>query len=201
MPQLAQNQIEDWNRLQDAFHAYRTGDAAVVGGLFSELGKRLYRFFNARTHDASDSDDLTQATLLKIHVSRHSFNSALSLKTWVFTVAQRTLIDHWRKHSQSGAHESIDDFKNSAEVVSEQGILDLASQISLRRSLEGVLLGLKPSERSIVYLSVVEGLSMAELAHVVDSTEGAIKVKVHRLLKSLREQLHKEDIEGNGGQT
>lgn len=188
---------DEWGHLQVAFEAYRKGDAAVVSGLFSELGKRLYKFFFARTRNDSDSDDLTQAALLKIHLSRHAFNNDLSLKTWTFTVAQRTLIDHWRKRSRVDANESLESEQSHLESVHDKSIIDLASQISMRRSLEDALQALKPLDRSIVYLSVTEGLSMAELAHVLESTEGAVKVRVHRLLKGLRKQLLEDEVDSD----
>lgn len=188
---------DEWGHLQVAFEAYRNGDAAVVSGLFSELGKRLYKFFFARTRNDSDSDDLTQAALLKIHLSRHAFNNDLSLKTWTFTVAQRTLIDHWRKRSRVDANENLESEQSHLESVHDKSIIDLASQISMRRSLEDALQTLKPLDRSIVYLSVTEGLSMAELAHVLESTEGAVKVRVHRLLKGLRKQLLEDEVDSD----
>ncbi|MEY3902120.1 MAG: hypothetical protein RL189_1426 [Pseudomonadota bacterium] len=186
---------DEWGHLQVAFEAYRNGDAAVVSGLFSDLGNRLHKFFFARTRNDSDSDDLTQAALLKIHLSRHSFNNDMSLKTWAFTVAQRTLIDHWRKRSRVDSNESLESEQSHLESVHDKSIIDLASQISMRRSLEDALQTLKPLDRSIVYLSVSEGLSMAELARVLESTEGAVKVRVHRLLKGLRKQLLDDDVE------
>lgn len=193
-------QSENWIHLHESFKAYRDGDATVVSPLFSELGQRLHRFFMARTRNDSDSDDLTQATLLKIHLSRNSFNSSLSLKTWAFTIAQRTLIDHWRKKSRTDLGDTLEAVENSADYYNENSLLDLASQIALRRSLEKVIATLKPLDRSIVYLSVEEGLSMAELAQVLDSTEGAVKVRVHRLLKGLREKLG-EASQTEGAQT
>jgi RNA polymerase sigma-70 factor (ECF subfamily) len=168
------------------FLDYLSGEASVVNALFSTLGRIVRGFFLARTRSEADSDDLTQATLLKIHLSRQSFDSRLSLKTWVFTIAHRTLIDHWRKKSRADLTESLDDSFDSIELGGSPGTIELADLISLRALLEKGLDSLKPLDRSIVYLGVVEGLSMAELAVVVNSNEGAIKVRLHRLLRNLR---------------
>jgi RNA polymerase sigma-70 factor (ECF subfamily) len=199
MLQAESKQDESWVHLRSSFNAYRDGDATVVGLLFSELGERLNRFFMARTRNAADSDDLTQATLLKIHLSRQSFKSSLSLKTWAFTIAQRTLIDHWRKKGRKILDDPLEDVESSNHSIHDNSNLDLPSRIALRQSLEKVISNLKPLDRSIVYLSVEEGLSMAELAQVLNSTEGAVKVKVHRLLKGLREMLN-EASESEGAQ-
>jgi len=175
-----------WLETQELFDSYISGDATVVNALFSKLGRIVRGFFIARTRSECDSDDLTQATLLKIHLSRQAFDSRLSLKTWVFTIAHRTLIDHWRKKSRLDLIESLEGSDGSVDYSDASGAIELSELIPLRAVLEKSLETLKPSDRTIVYLGVMEGLSMAELAAVMNSTEGAIKVKLHRLLRSLR---------------
>jgi RNA polymerase sigma-70 factor (ECF subfamily) len=132
---------------------------------------------------------------LKIHLSRQSFDSRLLLKTWVFTIAHRTLIDHWRKRSRVDASESLDSSENMGDYADNSGAIELSNLLALRAVLEKALDTLKPLDRSIVYLGVVEGMSMAELAVVVNSTEGAIKVRLHRLLKGLRGLLNEADAQ------
>jgi RNA polymerase sigma-70 factor (ECF subfamily) len=186
---------KEWQETQHLFVSYLAGDTSVVNSLFTTLGRAVRGFFFARTRSADDSDDLTQATLLKIHLSRHSFDNRLSLKTWIFTIAHRTLIDHWRKRSRKDANEKLEETETAEEYADSEAI-EFSNLIALRGVLEKALDSLKPSDRSIVYLGVVEGLSMAELAVVVNSTEGGVKVKLHRLLKSLRGSL--KEIEAQG---
>lgn len=195
MTKTETSQDSQWLRAQELFSAYLSGDVSAVNELFSSLGRIVRGFFIARTRSDSDSDDLTQATLLKIHLARESFDSRLSLKTWVFTIAHRTLIDHWRKRSRLDTHETLDSSEGTAEYADTSGGIELSSLIPLRAVLEKSLETLKPSDRTIVYLGVMEGLSMAELAVVMNSTEGAIKVKLHRLLKGLRAFLNETEAE------
>ena len=185
----------EWQHTQQLFMAYLSGDSSVVNVLFTLLGRAVRGFFFARTRSPDDSDDLTQATLLKIHLSRHSFDPRLSLKTWMFTIAHRTLIDHWRKRGRKDAVEKLDNSESTDEYLDSDAI-DVSSLVALRGVLEKALESLKPSDRSIVYLGVVEGLTMSELAVVVNSTEGAVKVKLHRLLKNLRGSLKDMDAQG-----
>jgi RNA polymerase sigma-70 factor (ECF subfamily) len=186
---------DEWKLVQQLFLAYLSGDTSVINELFLSLGRNVKGFFLVRTRSETDSDDLTQATLLKIHLSRQSYDSRLSLKTWVFTIAHRTLIDHWRKRSRVDAFEASDNSDNLADYADTSASVELSSLIALRAVLEKALDTLKPLDRSIVYLGVVEGLSMAELAVVMHSTEGAIKVRLHRLLKSLRGILNDADAQ------
>ncbi|MFZ9520358.1 MAG: RNA polymerase sigma factor [Silvanigrellaceae bacterium] len=186
----------EWQNAQLLFMAYLSGDASVVNQLFTLLGRAVRGFFFARTRSQDDSDDLTQATLLKIHLARHSFDSRLSLKTWMFTIAHRTLIDHWRKRGRRDATETQED-SGILSDYSDPETIELSTLVALRGVLEKALESLKPSDRSIVYLGVVEGLSMSELAVVVNSTEGAVKVKLHRLLRNLRGSLREMEAQGD----
>ncbi|MEY2988659.1 MAG: hypothetical protein RJB13_2180 [Pseudomonadota bacterium] len=195
MTKTETSQDSQWIQTHALFGAYLSGDVAAVNELFSMIGRVVRGFFMARTRSESDSDDLTQATLLKIHLSRHSYDVRQSLKTWVFTIAHRTLIDHWRKRSRLDANETLESSDKTADYADSSGAIELSSLIPLRAQLEKSLDTLKPSDRTIVYLGVMEGLTMAELASVMNSTEGAIKVKLHRLLKGLRAFLNETDAE------
>lgn len=186
------NARADWDALRTTFLSYRDGDSLVVERLFSVLGRMIRSFFLARTQNAADSDDLMQAALLKIHLARHSFNQTLSLKTWVFTIAHRTLIDHWRKRSDRNSSDSLEEIGDYSDLA-DSSVADVINQLSLRQLLKDALGHLKPLDRTIVYLNTEEGLTMAEIAAVVGSTEGAIKVRMHRTFKVLRQH-----VETNG---
>jgi RNA polymerase sigma-70 factor (ECF subfamily) len=88
--------MDRWIELQEQLPRYLAGDAQATRRLFEGIAAQLRPFFAARQGSAAAADDLTQATLLKIHFARDRYDPALPLKTWVFTIARRTLIDHLR---------------------------------------------------------------------------------------------------------
>lgn len=184
----------DWENLKALFEQYRRGNVSSTRVLFTSLTPVLRAYFSARLNSKLDADDLAQASLLKIHFSRDRFNDALSLKTWVFTIASRTLIDHWRgeaAHPENHAppmsfDPNLDGFDTFLESIPSE-LLDPESKTTLSHDLNLALEKLKPIERSIVYLYGVEGLSMAEIAEVHQLSEAAVKVRAHRAYHSLRE--------------
>jgi RNA polymerase sigma factor (sigma-70 family) len=173
----------DWTHLASLFARYRVDNERATVELFEVLQKVLYSFFKVRMTGSSEVEDMTQTTLLKIHFGRNGFNEELSLKTWVFTIANRALIDHWRVGSKDkdNLQEGEQDVENMAI-----DIINLADLFEINTVLENALNKLKPFERSIVYLYGVEGLSMAEIAKVHATTEGAIKVRAHRAYQELK---------------
>ncbi len=177
--------MRDWEHLRGLFLAYRLGDQAAARLVFSEMEKAVRGYYRARLgYQSTETDDLTQICLLKIHFSRDRFDALQSLKTWVFTIASRCLIDHWRKLG-SRQEGSLDELE--AEIP--EGNLPHDLRFEYSEDLEKALATLKPTDRSIVYLYGVEGLSMQEVAQTVGLSEGAVKVRAHRSYVKLREEL------------
>lgn len=179
----------DWENLQRLFLAYRDGDTAAARPLFLELSSVLTGYYRARMSDfGSGGEDLVQATLLKVHFARDRFDESLSLKTWIFTIASRALIDHWRGRDpeELGGEEG----ETAAAAVPDTELApDL--RLSLRQQAEEALRDLKPTDRAIVYLFGVEELSMAEIAASLGISEGAVKVRAHRAYKAARKSVER----------
>lgn len=185
-----------WASLENQFALYLRGDSQVVTPLFQLLKKFLFSYFKVRLSQLVDADDLTQATLLKIHFSRDRFDPERSLKTWVFTIASRTLIDHYRGHSSEEKHLGIrsTDFEDGELNEGEleriaSGLMGPDEKTELNHDLNLALMTLKPIDRSVVYLFGVEGLSLAEIGQALHITEAAAKVRAHRAYQSLRKLL------------
>ncbi len=177
----------NWLELESLFQKYMDGSASASNELFKGILKVLKGYFRARMGKDEDIEDLAQATLLKIHFSRDRYDSKLALKTWVFTIASRTLIDHWRgAHSNAEkVSDEIDDHDDSLASIE----LTPEEKTQLHQDINKGLIALKPIERSIVYLYGVEGLSMAEIAEIHSISEGAVKIRAHRAYQELRKLL------------
>lgn len=173
----------DWPHLTDLFVKYRAGDVIATTELFENLEAVFQGFYKVRMSNHSDIQDMVQTTLLKVHFGRDSFNELLSLKTWIFTIANRALIDHWRSGVKGREH--MVDMAEGQENIPEDG-LQMDDLFEIHSDLEDALDKLKPFDRTLVYLYGVEGMSMGEIAAIHNSTEGAVKVRVHRAMKELK---------------
>ena len=182
--------LSEWDHLQSLFSRYLANDVLATGELFAQLLKVVQGYFYVRMDSRADAEDLTQATLLKIHFARDRFDPKQSLKTWIFTIASRSLIDHWRGAGREPKSDLMEgDADDEAMSVLEQIpslMLDPATKTELHHDLNKALLKLKPIDRSIVYLYGVEGLSMAEIAQLHGITEGAAKLRAFRAYQEIR---------------
>ena len=178
--------VRDWKALESLFTRYVDGDAAAAQPLFGAIRESLSGYYRARMGRIADADDLVQTALLKIHFARDRYDPEQSLKTWVFTIASRSLIDHWR-----GRSAEAEVLEAEGEQPSERGAEGPGPELKtlLHRDLNQALSDLKPIDRSIVYLYGVEGLSMAEIARSLSLSEGATKLRAHRAYVEMRKKL------------
>lgn len=181
--------MDRWTELQEQLPRYLAGDGQATRRLFEGIAAQVRPFFASRS--AAAADDLTQATLLKIHFARDRYDAALPLKTWVFTIARRTLIDHLRGGAAALLQPLPDE--QSGQPAHEReplsSALDPGLKAELQRDLHRALATLKPEDAAIVCLYAVEGYSMAEIADRLGMTEGAVKVRAHRSYQQMRKVL------------
>ena len=176
-------QVNSWDELQTLFINYRLGDSAQTIILFESLSKKMNQYCSFKG-SSKEAEDLSQQILLKIHLSRESFDENQSFKAWVYSIAQNTLIDRWKKRKEVLIRQNEDE--DSLFDRLESGEPDLAELFQMRDSIEKIMNQLNPLEQKMVYLYGWEQLSIAELADVTGLSEAAVKVRIHRILKEVR---------------
>jgi RNA polymerase sigma-70 factor (ECF subfamily) len=172
------NAVEE--RLRAQFLEGLAGHSAPYQAFLKALSAHLRAFFRKRMVQLPDEvEDLVQETLMAIHTHRHTYKPGQPLTAWVHTIARYKLIDLLRARSR---HEALNDPLDDELQVFAQSDTQAADA---RRDLEKMLAGLPERQRRVVVMTKLEGNSMAEAAQAVGMSEVAVKVSVHRSLKSL----------------
>jgi RNA polymerase sigma-70 factor (ECF subfamily) len=126
-----------------------------------------------------------QDTFVRAFASLDSFRGESSLRTWLFTIERRLMLDRRRSEMRSRETVPLDE----GDSVSEYGALDSLiaeeAQERVRKSLDA----LSPMQREVFTLRVQQGLSYKEIAEVLGSTEGAARVHYHNAVKTVKELL------------
>jgi RNA polymerase sigma-70 factor (ECF subfamily) len=159
----------------------RQGDQGAYKKLLTELAPLIRRTVGARIGRWGQqhyAEDITQDTLLAIHLKLHTYDADLPFLAWVNAVARHKLIDTLRRIK--GVNISIDD-ENMPELI-DNGNPE-APGIAL--DLEKLLRQLKPPAGELIYALKVEGVSVRELATAHKLSETNVKVIVHRGLQRL----------------
>jgi RNA polymerase sigma-70 factor (ECF subfamily) len=159
----------------------RNGDIGQLGVLFERHHRPLYAFFVRLTGSRALAEDLVQEVFVRLLKYRHTFRGGDFLP-WVFRLARNAAADQYsRRRPEDPLPEDRHEPASSAPLVSETVVQD-EEQARLR-----VALGrLSPDKRELLLLARFQLLPYEEIAGLLDTTVGAVKVRVHRALKELR---------------
>jgi RNA polymerase sigma-70 factor (ECF subfamily) len=167
-----------WSMMMKAAMA---GDEGVYRCLLEELGRSVRAmaraaFARARLGDA-DVEDAVQETLLAIHLKRHTWDPGQRLGPWVNAIARHKIIDAMRRRGARRA-EPLEDFQDFLPAPEEEDPHALSDAKKLMETLN-------PRQRDIVQSISLDGQSIAATASRLNMTEVAVRVALHRALKSL----------------
>ena len=145
----------------------------VTAGLEAEL-PHLRRYAVCLTRNPDMADDLVQECVLKAIEKREQFQFGTHLRRWLFTILRNLVIDRHREGQRRGPHLPISDMDREIRQPASQ-----EDHIALRE-VEARLAALKPSDRQIIYLSVLSGLDHAEIAQHMNVAVGTVKSRLSR---------------------
>lgn len=155
-------------------------DANAVAALYDRFAPELYRYIYHRLGYKSLAEDLTAEVFVRVLKTARTPND---WRAYLYRIAHNLVIDTLRKNPRvlEQAHEWLVDDKNDPVVHAER-----AEQ---ERRLRRAIARLTPEQQQVVVLKFIEEMSNAEIAVILDKSEGAVKALQHRALKNLREWL------------
>jgi RNA polymerase sigma-70 factor (ECF subfamily) len=160
--------------------AYRRFLEAVTPYLRGLARRHCVRYGSS----SGDSEDVVQETLLAIHLKRGTWDATRPIGPWIATIARHKLIDALRRGGRR-LSVPIDEVMDTLEAQTPADGLD-------SRDADRLLAQLSDRQREVVRSISVEALSARETAQRLGMSEGAVRVALHRALKSLA-ALYKDD--------
>ena len=161
------------------------GDERSIAVIWRAWNPALLRFFRSR--NALEPDDLAQAVWLEVAKKLPHFTGCPdAFRRWIFTLAYRRLIDSNRVLARRPPTcDQVD-----TPVEDQTGRID-----ELDWAL-ALLAQLPDQQATVVSLRILAGLSVAEVAEVVDKSPGAVRALTHRGLRRLEELIEsRENLE------
>jgi RNA polymerase sigma-70 factor, ECF subfamily len=169
--------------LETLMAQYQQGDFAAASALIRRLSPQLHRFFLVQLSSRTSADDLLQETWLRIHEVRHTYRPGEPVLPWLYAIARHIRVDHFRKTVRTSARErSLDETPEMAAPLPAAGA---------NLSLQEMLAPLPESQREVIEMLKVAGMSLEEVARATSSSVGAVKQKAFRAYEKLRTVLGK----------
>jgi RNA polymerase sigma-70 factor (ECF subfamily) len=171
----------------------RQGDRRAFEELVERHKRRAYHIAFDFARDREEAKDLSQEAFLKAFMNLKNFDGRSSFYTWFYRILVNLCLDHKRRHKRSptnGFDETIENQMEPSHEPARPRSPDqqvLARQIS--RKVGEALEALPARQRTAFVLKNHQGLSIKEIAELMDMAEGTVKVHLHRAVTTLRERL------------
>ena len=138
------------------------------------------------------ADEVTQDVLLTVHRVRHTYDPSRPFRPWLAAIARRRAIDALRRHRRTEIHEVSDQYayETFADVTANRH----AEMPTTAEGLRAAIAHLPAQQREAVQLLKIRGLSLAEASAETGRSIAALKVNMHRAVKTLRQRLTGEEL-------
>lgn len=163
--------------------AVKNGDIDSLVPLFNKYHVKLYNFFLRLTNNKETSEDLAQNVFSRILSYKGSFNPEYSFKSWMYQVARNVHINYYNKNRYLASdYIKPDDMNDEGKEA-----IDIMERNQRHQNLYDALEMLPVDQREIIELSRFQDLKYEEIAKITGNSVGAVKVKVHRAIKKLKQ--------------
>jgi RNA polymerase sigma-70 factor (ECF subfamily) len=163
----------------------KAGQVEKMGLLFERYHRPLFAFFYHSNGNATASEDLVQNVFYRMLKYSHTFTGDGEFRTWMYHLARNVLADAAKKNKASVHHQDIADWAEKiAGGTTADASLQQAQDVAL---LHRAMARLSPDQREVLVLSRFQELKYEQIAQLLDTTVGAVKVRAHRALCQLKE--------------
>ncbi|MEX0821273.1 MAG: sigma-70 family RNA polymerase sigma factor [Rhodothermales bacterium] len=174
------------------------GDKEEFGKMVQRESPRLFRVIVRMLRDDDEAESVMQEAFLQAYKGLDSFRGDSKFTTWLYAIGINLAKASLRKNKRVSQYEE-DDIERMQPAFSKGMYVEsfdtwdpskLAEREQRKRIVHDAIDRLPTDYRTIVILRDIEELSTAEAAAILDITEGAARVRLHRARQALRSILH-----------
>lgn len=171
------------------------GPVHALAEIYDRYERPLMSFFLRHTGQQAMAQDLLHEVFLRVLKYRASYDPNRRFRSWIFRIAHNVAIDAGRATEPQPLPGSVSDqrvdieMRDRAESAEPRDPLDgIAAEREATR-VRSALDRLTDADRRVLLLAKVEEMRYADIGEILECTEGAVKVRVHRALKRLAAEL------------
>ena len=162
-------------------------DESALSEIYDRYELKIYSYIYRRTSDQTLAEDLTAQVFLKmLEAIQGDKTWHSSFSGWLYRIAHNLVIDYYRARDRQKVV-SIDDVPH----MPDRGMNPVrAAELTLDgEALRSAIRRLTDDQAMVISLRFFEGYSFAEIAGMMEKTEGAVKALQHRAVATLRQLL------------
>jgi RNA polymerase sigma-70 factor, ECF subfamily len=159
------------------------GDADSFIQLYRRHLRPVYGYLYTRLGNVQEAEDLTAMVFEKALSSLKNYKPTGSFAGWLFTIAHRTLADHYRQHTPKSVpvEDLADALVDPALGPEETAIRSEQVKIALQ-----IIAGLSHEQQEVIILRFISDLRYNEIAQITGKREAAVKMIAYRALEEIR---------------
>lgn len=147
----------------------------------------IYRYVYFKVGDRWNADDITSNVFLRAYQHRNEIKGDPG--AWLFAIARNAMVDFYRLRNREVLSENLDDM-----AYPDDKTVPLEDELEHSQELECLKVALKQlneEEREVISLRYFAGLKYRQMAQTLGTSEGAVKMRVRRILERIKEMVEK----------
>jgi len=181
----------------DLVRAAQSGDRGAIEDLVAGSYRQAYALALRLTGNPDDASEATQDAYIRVVRSLKRLEEPGAFTTWLFRIVSNVCMTQMRRRSRRETPMELETHQEPDPVDVEEVVVGGV----VREELEELVSRLPDVYRTVVVLRDVYGMSGEETAEVLGISTGAVKVRLHRARRRLRDDLlsrHPDWAEGGG---
>jgi RNA polymerase sigma-70 factor (ECF subfamily) len=162
------------------------GDADAFGELYRLHLDAIYRYVYFRVGDANDAEDITEQVFLKAWEALPGYKQyGHHFTSWLYRIAHNMVVDHHRRHPMMPLPATVEGAWECRQADALDQVIDAEESAALSKAIAR----LPEDQQQLIALRFIEGLDHAEIAQIMNKSQGACRVLQHRALTVLNRLL------------
>jgi RNA polymerase sigma-70 factor, ECF subfamily len=171
--------------------AARAGNAEAWNLLFKRYQLPLYTYVFEFVHQEQPSLDIVQETFINATRYIGSLREDAKFGSWLFSIAHRKCISHWRKRRPEQVPiEGDDDHFTDHDAGPAELLIRKEQEEEFMKALEQLAV----PHRAVILLHFVEDFSLEEIATITETPLGTVKSRLHYARKVLKKLLERNEL-------
>jgi RNA polymerase sigma-70 factor, ECF subfamily len=170
--------------------ACQQGDHRAFRNVYDIYRDRVYALCRHMAGNRDDAEDLTQESFVQAFRHIGTYRAEATFGTWLYRITANRCMTEARKRRP--VFRDVDDIESSPNAAPLDRA-DNPEQLLMRKEMmervEAAIQQLPESQRLLFVLATQMGMKYKDIGQIVEISEDAVKVRIHRARKRVRDSL------------
>jgi RNA polymerase sigma-70 factor (ECF subfamily) len=167
-------------------------DPKAFSKVYDLYVERIYRFVYFKVSSQEQAQDLTSDVFLKTWQAIIDGKDIRNLNAFIYKVARNLVIDYYRQERKREVALEQDEVEQQQITVVLDQLKEVETKLEVEK-IEAKLKELKEEYREVIILRFIEGLSIKEIAEIVDKKTGTVRVILYRAINTLKDLMSEDE--------